>query len=474
MSATPRTLRTLRFRVLSRVLVPLALTWTLGSALTVSIGYVRLREVLDRSLLDDALAIASQVGWRGDGPTLQLSAREMSTVLFDPSEKVFFALLRADGSMVAGHGGLRDGGALPAEPGWVYADRHWRGMDVRTVTLMRDDPGRHAVVVAQTVSTRTQLLQQLLVVSILPQVVLLAALGGWLRHSVGRELRPLSGLRRALDRRDANDLSPVPVDAHSLEVHDLGLSANQLMARIASGVQAQREFTGNVAHELRTPLAAIRSLAEHGLAQSDPAAWRAQLERVLLSGDRASHLIDQLLALALADEARDSIVLEPVALDEVVRELLLRTLPRADAAGVDLGASGLDDPCPVRGQRALLEGLLGNLLDNALRYGRPGDGVSVPRVTVSIAREGATVRLSVIDNGPGLEPELHGRVLDRGAQGEAGRLLGQGSGLGLAIVSRYAELLGSRLELRPGEGEQGLCATVALPAAVTPGVTPGT
>ena len=118
------------------------------------------------------------------------------------------------------------------------------------------------------------------------------------------------------------------------------LFRSRLLGRVRAGVQAQREFTGNVAHELRTPLAGIRSLAEHALAQTDPQQWRAQLQRVLQSEQRASHLIDQLLALALADETRDTLVLEPLALDRLVRDFVLRHMAQADSLGIDLGASG--------------------------------------------------------------------------------------------------------------------------------------
>lgn len=226
-------------------------------------------------------------------------------------------------------------------------------------------------------------------------------------------------------------------------------------------MRAQREFAGNVAHELRTPLAGIRALAGYGLAHRDPAVWREQLAGIADSEARASHLVDQLLALALADEARGAMPRQPVALDELARDAVLRFLPRADATGVDLGATGLDQPVVVQGQPLLIEGVLGNLIDNALRYGRPGAGTR-PRVTVEISREAtvdgreATV-LAVVDNGPGLSAAQRTDLLQRWAQDREGERLGQGAGLGLAIVARYAELLGVRLALEPGPQGEGLC-----------------
>lgn len=293
--------------------------------------------------------------------------------------------------------------------------------------------------------------------------MLLLWLGWWLRRAVDRELIQLERLQMALGRRAATDLTPLDTAAPSREVEQLAQAINQLMSRIERGVQAQREFTGNVAHELRTPQAGIRALAEYGLAQTDPQVWQAQLRSIATSQERASRLVDQLLTLALADEARDSLVLGAVSVDEIARATLLDHLPRADALGVDLGGDGLDQSVQAIGHVALLEGALSNLIDNALRYGRPGDG-SPHEVTVEVRRDGDAVLRSVTDNGPGIEGSHRDELVQRWAQGRTGMELGEGSGLGLAIVSRYAELLGAQLTLGVGAGGRGLCATLRLRA----------
>ena len=245
------------------------------------------------------------------------------------------------------------------------------------------------------------------------------------------------------------------------------MAVNALLARVGGSIRAQQEFSGNVAHELRTPLAGIRALAEYGLAQERPAVWREQLQAIVASQARASHLVDQLLALALADEAEGSPALEAVALDRVARDVLLQCLPRADAAGVDLGASGLEDPVEVPARAALVEGLLNNLLDNALRYGGGVPGRR-PVVTLELARCGGEVLLSVTDNGPGLPASERQRMTQRWAQGPTGERLGEGAGLGLAIVARYAELMHARFELADGPGGQGLRASVAFSEGPAP------
>jgi len=169
-----------------------------------------------------------------------------------------------------------------------------------------------------------------------------------------------------------------------------------------------------------------------------------------------------LLALALADEARTQMQAVPVALDELVRDAVLRLLPRADAAGIDLGGRGLDEPLCVMGHPTLLEGILNNLLDNALRYGRPASGEG-GSITVELQRLSDGVHLSVIDNGPGIPGAERERILQRWVQGEEREWMGEGVGLGMAIMSRYAQLLGARFELGRGTDGQGLKAGIVLP-----------
>ena len=451
----------LRNRLLRHVLVPLATTWLLGSALVVGIATYFAQQAFDRALLDDAYLVASHVRKSADGSgnlDLRLSAQEIRTVLFDQSESLFFAVLSPNGALLAGHAGLRPA-QFDANLKPIFASVEYQGHVLRSVTIHRPQPEDFYVVMAQTTTSRDHLLQRLLTFSIVPQLLLLLWLAAWLQRAIENDLVPLAELESAVGRRDARDLTPVPVSATTRDVQRLGQAVNALLGRIAASVQAQREFSGNVAHELRTPLAGIRALADYGLRQTDPNVWREQLLGIAQSQERASHLVDQLLALALADEAHQTLEQSPVALDALVSEAVLRFLPRADAARVDLGARGVDQPVWAFANSALIEGILNNLIDNALRYGCSPEGGG--QITVSVVDAPQAVVLSVIDNGPGVTPEQLKKLTQRWVQGSAGEALKEGSGLGLAIVSAYVQLLAAKVSMQT-ESPHGLRVSVTL------------
>jgi len=434
----------LRNRLLRHVLLPLAGTWLLGSALVVAVAAYFTQQAYDRALLDDAYLVASHV--RGNSDTgeleLSLSTQEMRTVLFDQSEVLFFAVLRPDGSLLAGHAGLHVD-PLGESKGPAFQSLDYQNRNLRRVTIHRQQPAEFYVVMAQTTTSRDRLIQRLLVFSIAPQILLLIFLATWLQRAIEEDLEPLAALEKGLEQRDARDLTPVPVSASTRDIQRLGQAINALLGRIADSVRAQREFSGNVAHELRTPLAGIRALADYGLRQNEPRIWREQLEGIAQSQERASHLVDQLLALALADEAQQTLEQTPIAIDALVREAVLRFLPRADATGVDLGANDAEKTTVVLGNGALTEGILNNLLDNAFRYGRAQGQPS--RITVSLKENLQFVVLSVVDNGPGVSSAQLQKLSKRWAQGAAGEALKEGSGLGLAIVKSYVSLMDAKL-----------------------------
>ncbi|CAM3955585.1 sensor histidine kinase [Roseateles saccharophilus] len=464
MSPEPSSARaSLRRRLIRHVTLPLLLTWGLGSALALGIASYFTQRAFDRAMLDDAYLLSAHLAQQDGHWVLNMSADDIRTVLYDQSEMVYFAVQGLDGHLIAGHAGLHPPPAEDDSADTRYTDLNYQGQTLRAAVLERREP-RLQIVVALTTTSRSALLRRLVTYSIAPQVLLLLGLVAWLRRAVNRDLQPLSQLQELVETRDAADLSPLPrgllAGAASRDVHGLASAIDALLGRVAEGLAAQREFAGNVAHELRTPLAGIRALAEYGLAQHDPARWREQLQAVLESQQRASRLVDQLLAVALANETGAALPLKPLDLAAIARQQLLQLLARADKAGMELEASGLDEPAWALGDTALVEGLLANLLDNALRYGRGPEARG--HIRLELGQHAGHVVLTVTDAGPGIGAALRESLKTRWRQGHEGTRLGQGAGLGLAIVQRYAELMQADFRLDAGPGGLGLCASVAF------------
>ncbi|HVL45946.1 MAG TPA: sensor histidine kinase [Acidovorax sp.] len=461
MGSTRTPAPSLRSRLLRHVLLPLALTWLAGTWVSVQVASGLTERAFDRSLIDDAYAVAANLRHSPAGVNLTLTPREVASVLFDQIETVQYAVLHPDGTLLAGD--WQEPVPSPGEDDiYRFSDLQHQGKKLRAVRLRLDNPEGFEVVVVATTRSRQTMLRSVLMYSGISQLLLLLALAAWLRMSISRDLQPLTDFQQALDNRHARDLAPVHVATSTRDMQHMSAAVNDLLARVAHGVRAQREFAGNIAHELRTPLAGIRAQASYGLTQKDPQAWREQLAGIVQSEARASHLVDQLLALALADEGMQE---QWVQLDELVQETVLRFLPRADAAGVDLGARGLETPVAIRSHPLLLEGILNNLIDNALRYGAVAGQTAKPHITVELAHDGTSVALTVMDNGPGIEASQQARLMQRGTQGLDGDRLGQGAGLGLSIVRRYAQLLDAQLSMTTGPQQRGLAVTLWLPGA---------
>ncbi|OWQ84141.1 hypothetical protein CDN99_25010 [Roseateles aquatilis] len=458
----------LRARLSRHLIPPLLVIWAIGSAITLAAAHQATQRAYDRSMLDDALVLSAHLIPRDGRLELAISHGDLRTILYDQSEQMFFSIRAADGRLVAGQPELSapDAPDLPV----AFSDGHFLGRELRLVSLRRDALDGALIVVGQTTHSRAALLHHLVWVSLLPQALLIGLMLWWLRRVISADLAPVTRLRDWLERRGPGRREPLPASlrspAQTREVAELGGAIDGLLTRIDDGAAAQREFAGTVAHELRTPLAGVRAAAAYGLAQTDPQRWRAQLEAVLACESRATHMVDQLLALAMAEESEAALTLRPLALDVCVRELLIDWLPRLDQAGVHLDALGLDEPVTLPSDRGLVEGILTNLLDNAIRYGRPAEGAHL--IFVAVRRGPESVVLSVWDQGPGLAPEEMHRVAQRWTRGRLAREIGQGSGLGLAIVRRYADLLGASITLGAGPGGLGLQVDVVLPLRTDP------
>ena len=273
---------------------------------------------------------------------------------------------------------------------------------------------------------------------------------------VGRGLRPLADIARAIGTRAPSSLEPLSEEGLPGEIRPMVAQLNGLLDRLAEAIETQKQFTADAAHELRSPLTALQlqvQLVERARSTDDR---RDALEQLKTGIRRASRLVEQLLTMARLDpavvQARSIIELDELAASVAAD---FETLAAAKRVGLRLGRIG---PAHVDGVPQALRTLLGNLVDNAIRYTPEGG-----KVTLDAFAEDGRAIFSVTDAGPGIPIEERQRVFDRFY-----RLPGsdpQGSGLGLAIVRRIAESHRAEIELGEGEAGRGLRVTVRFPAS---------
>jgi len=272
---------------------------------------------------------------------------------------------------------------------------------------------------------------------------------------VSGSLQPVARVRSQVASRQADDLSPVSDTGLPDEVRPLVQELNLLFGRVKTAFEAQQHFVADAAHELRTPLAALRLQAQSLDRADNPDARRVAVGRLTAGIDRATRLVEQLLVLARQEAtAAEGAVSRPVDLADLARRTVADLAGVAAAKGVDLGVQQAD-PATVAGQPDALQILLRNLVDNAVKY-TPGGGT----VDISVQHEGANIVVQVEDSGPGIPPDERERVFDRFyrvAGSEAA-----GSGLGLAIIKAIAERHGATLVLDASARLGGLKAVVTF------------
>ncbi len=292
-----------------------------------------------------------------------------------------------------------------------------------------------------------------------PLLVALPLVGLLVSLAIGFGMRPLRALGKEVAARDPANLAPLQAPRVPREVAPLVASLDALFERVQTLLEQERRFTADAAHELRTPVAALRAQAEVALASADEEERAKALRGVLAGCDRAAHLIDQLLTLARLDPARIDATPEAAErtdLAAVARDVAADAAQLAYERGVELSLDAAA-PVPVALEPTQLRILLRNLVDNAVRYcGGAGHHVEV-RVS---AADGPVCE--VIDDGPGLPPAVRARLGERFHRGEA--VDPQGSGLGWSIVRRIAELCHAQLDLASGPAGTGLKVTVRFAA----------
>ena len=476
------------------MLAPLLLLWPMSLGLTWVVAQTIANRPYDRELADQVRTLARQVApappdaARG-GPgalreRLQRSADAM--VRADDEDHLYFQVLGARGELVAGDATLPVPAREPQPDATVrFRDATIGDEPVRVAHLWLAPPAadgddaadrardfaaeartRPLVQVAETLGKRSQLATEIIKGVILPQFVILplAVLLVW--FALARGIRPLAELQRRIRKRDSTDLSPLAESDVPDEVAPLVGAINDLLQRLERGIATQRHFLADAAHQLKTPLAGLRMQAELAAREidagtGDGASMKHSLRQIAVSTQRAAHVVDQLLALARAEDTAQQLRKTPLNLAALTRAVVRDFVPRAIERQIDLGYEGPADSPPgaaaaswLLGEPVLLGELVRNLVDNALRY-TPRGGSVTARVLADPF--GQVAVLQVEDSGPGIAPAEREavfrpfyRVLDTGVDG---------SGLGLAIVREIAQHHGATIDVDDARPRQGDTAT---------------
>ena len=506
--------RSLFGEILDWMLAPLLLLWPMSVVLTWLVAQGIANKPFDRELGEMVRVLAKEVSVRSaDSPRAQavfkLPAGASEILHTDEADDIYYQVLGLRGEFLSGDSAL----PVPndedrAAPGELrFRDDTIKGDSVRVaymwVNVAERTGDRSAgavplVQVAETLGKRSRLATEIIKGVILPQFVILplAVLLVWL--ALARGIAPLNELQQRIRQRDSGDLSPIDERDAPEEVSPLVRAINDLLGRLDKSMRAQKHFLADAAHQLKTPLAGLRTQAELAqrqidAGQHDPQALKKSLQQIARSSQSAAHMVNQLLAMARAEDQQHASQRQVVNLARLATETVRDFVPRALEKRIDLGYEGPDatgtTPRPsnqpsalsrhpqgplVVGHALLLRELIRNLVDNALQYTPAGGTVTVRVIDDPF---GQVVVLQVEDSGPGIPPAEREQVFQ-----PFYRSLGtnvDGSGLGLAIVREIAQQHGAEVTLedadlryRPGLGEHagapfgpGARFTLRLPAA---------
>lgn len=426
-------------------------------------------QLADRVLGGSALVIAERAAL-SDAGLLEIAIPYGALEMLSSAaqDRVFYRVDSpdSDGRLVTGYGDLPVAQALPGgDP--AFADAVYRGVPVRIASLSRAvstgiDEVPFTVTMAETTLAREALARDILLRSALRLLGMILGAASIVWIAVTLSLRPLARLSEAIAARNPGDLRPVetPVPA---EVRAPVRAVNSLMRRLDGALEGLRNFTGNAAHQLRTPMTVIRTELALAERAPDPTASRAAVARANAALARTERVLAQLLALARVDAAQGmaSDRFAETDLVPLIRDLTASHIPAAADAGVDLGFELLS-PAPLlaRVEPLLLQEALHNLISNAVLHAGRGAEVTVRLIHA----QGAEILIEVEDNGPGIPAPARQTVLSRFERGAAGTAT-PGTGLGLPIVQEIAALFGGWLELvHKGDSDAtGLCARIHLP-----------
>ena len=435
----------LRRTLLRRLAAPLSLLALMSGLIAYWLAWQYTQHVVDRSLADLATAISKQI--QIAGPDAKVTVPPLAQAMFsDPVEQLVYRISNGE-TEIAGDPSLPLQGTSVRRMHYAYVfETEHQGTTVRVAQVRVDQPtGNPTVVeVGQPVHHRFRIAAEFLVAIMMPLLLLLLA--GWVIvwRVVNQQLNPLTDLADSLNRQTHTSLEPVDETYVPVEIRPLTGALNALLGRLKTALDGQRKFIADAAHQLRTPLTAVKLHAEQAATARDPQQTLTAVHELRAAADRAVRLSNQLLSLARAEPGEQAARFVNVDMSALAFDTGAEWVPRALSSHVDLGFQRLDDPdnehpLMARGNPVLLHEVIANLLDNALKYVPPSrfDG---GRITVTVSQtvidDLRMAEIIVEDNGPGVprnqQADLFKRFFRGDGQSEAG--VDSGAGLGLAIV----------------------------------------
>ncbi|MBN6727678.1 sensor histidine kinase [Burkholderia multivorans] len=449
----------LRGRLLWWLLLPLAVFVLIAAAMAYDAARRTADLVQDSTLVASARTIGEDIEWRNGLPVADVPPAALEIFESPSRDSVFYKVIDSDGRLLAGNPALDVVARHGAEP--VAYDTTFDGTRLRAVAYDRQlyDEGQVdtvTVVVAKTTRSRNAMVatiwrpQLVRLALMLVLAVVLVYLG------LTFELRPLMKLKDDVADRGPMELEPIRPERLQHELRPIVDAINQCIARLNTHTATQRRFIADAAHQLRTPIAVLDTQIQYAQQRGhDDRELASVLDSMQRSSRKMADVTDKLLLLAHAEATPSTLLTQRVDLAALVSSVLEETIVLAQRRDIDLGAE-LGERLDVAGSGSLLSALVTNLVDNAVRYTQPGGCV-----TVAARRDGDTVVLDVIDNGPGIPAEARPHVFKRFYRVSSDT---EGSGLGLAIVSEIAQAHGGSATLAPGPGNRGVVVTVRLPA----------
>lgn len=472
--------RSLFGEILDWMLAPLLLLWPLSLGLTWIAAQSIANRPYDRDLADVVRALARQAEVQ-TAPGAQAAEEARAALEFtaaaltraDDEDRIYFQVLGRRGELLAGDAELAVPSNGPASGAAVrFRDDQIGDEPVRVAWVWLSDR-RHGddsealVQVAETLGKRSTLATEIIKGVILPQFVILPVAVVLVWFALSRGIRPLARLQLRIRKRESTDLSPIPEGDVPDEVVPLVRAINDLLQRLDRTIATQRRFLADAAHQLKTPLAGLRTQAEVAAREidsgrSDPASLKHSLRQIAVSSQRAAHMVNQLLAMARVEDAGFEARRRPVDLAAVTRAVVRDFVPRSMARRIDLGYEGPEagsGGTRLMAEPVLLSEMVRNLVDNALQY-TPAGGTVTARIVPDPF--GQVVVLQVEDSGPGIAPAEREAVFR-----PFYRALGtqvDGSGLGLAIVQEVAQRHGAEITVSDARPRSG--ASAAAPGAL--------